>query len=136
MFTTNTKIMYIDDDRDDCYFLSESLGENGLAAHLVCAADGEEAVQQLEEMESADLPSLIILDMNMPRWDGRQTLSYLKQSQRLHHIPVVILSTSENRFDQEVCRNLGAASYFKKPFHYDGYQQIIQKLMPLLPQSA
>jgi CheY-like chemotaxis protein len=136
MHTTTAKIMYIDDDGDDCFFLSESLGENGLAAELVCAADGEEAVQQLEHMPNAELPSLIILDINMPRWDGRQTLSYLKNSERLHHIPVVILSTSENRFDQEVFRGLGAVSYFKKPFHYDGYQQIIKKLMPLLPQSA
>ena len=130
--STTSRILYIDDDSDDCYFLGLSLSETGTAADLVCATDAEEAISYLNSADTANLPSLIILDLNMPKWDGRQTLSYIKNQPRLSHIPVIILSTSENRLDQEACTILGAASYYKKPFHYEGYKQIINSFRPLL----
>ena len=114
----------MDDDVDDCIFLRASLEDAGSEADLICANDGEEAVKYLNEAEIEALPSLIVLDLNMPRWDGRRTLSYLKSQPRLASIPVIILSTSENKSDKEACTQLGAASYFKKPFHYDGYKAI------------
>ena len=137
MLTTSTaKILYIDDDSDDCFFLSESLSDSGMLLELQCATDGEDAIQQLNRMNDDELPGLIILDMNMPKWDGRQTLRYLKETKRYAQIPVIILSTSENRVDQEICRQLGAVSYLKKPFHFDGYKQIIHKFLPFLPHAV
>jgi CheY-like chemotaxis protein len=130
------KILYIDDDSDDCFFLNQSLQEYGVQSELVYSCDGEDAVQYLNSVDDKDLPSLIVLDMNMPKWDGRQTLRYLKQHPRLSGIPVVILSTSENGMDQEVSKLLGAVSYYKKPFHYDGYKQIIQQMLPFLPAPS
>lgn len=130
--STTSRILYIDDDSDDCYFLGLSLSEAGTATDLVCATDAEEAISYLNSADATNLPSLIILDLNMPKWNGRQTLSYIKNQPRLSHIPVIILSTSENRSDQEACSSLGATSYFKKPFHYEGYRQIINSFMPLL----
>jgi CheY-like chemotaxis protein len=130
--STNTRILYVDDDSDDCYFMGLSLSETGTAADLICATDAEEAIKYLNAADAASLPSLIILDLNMPKWDGRQTLSYIKKQQRLSNIPVVILSTSENKLDQETCTQLGATCYYKKPFHYEGYKQIIKNFMPLL----
>jgi CheY-like chemotaxis protein len=129
--STTSKILYVDDDSDDCYFLGLSLSETGTKADLVCATNGEEAISYLNS-HSSDLPSLIILDLNMPKWDGRQTLNYIKKQPHLSTIPVIILSTSENEIDQETCTRLGATSYFKKPFHYEGYKQIISSFMPLL----
>lgn len=137
MLTTSTaRILYIDDDSDDCFFLSESLSDSGIALDLHCATDGEDAIQQLNDMSDDELPGLIILDMNMPKWDGRQTLRYLKENERYSQIPVVILSTSENKMDQEICRHLGAVTYLKKPFHFEGYKQIIHKILPYLPQAV
>lgn len=118
-------ILYIDDDSDDCLILKCSLEDAGNSANLICANGGEEAVRYLNSIAPASLPNLIVLDLNMPRWDGRQTLSYLKSQPHLAAIPVVVLSTSESKMDKEACAQLGAASYFKKPFHYDGYKSII-----------
>lgn len=124
---TNAKstILYVDDDSDDCIFLRTSLEDAGSKADLVCANNGEEAVSYLNSISPAALPSLIVLDLNMPRWDGRRTLSYLKSQPHLATIPVVILSTSENKKEQEACEQLGAVSYLQKPFHFDGYKGIV-----------
>lgn len=118
-------ILYVDDDSDDCLILKTSFEDTGNATHLVFANDGEEAVRYLNSVAPSSLPDLIVLDLNMPRWDGRQTLSYLKSQPHLAAIPVVILSTSESKKEKDACAELGAASYFKKPFHYDGYKSII-----------
>lgn len=128
----NTRILYVDDDSDDCYFLQMSLSEEGNTADLTCAHDGEEAVKFLDSTNTADLPSLIVLDMNMPRWDGRRTLGYIKSQSRYANIPVVILSTSENKTDQEDCRQMGATTYLKKPFHYSGYREIVRKFLSIV----
>ena len=130
--SATSRILYVDDDSDDCYFLSTSLSEAGAAADLVCATDADEAIHYLDSADASNLPALIILDLNMPKRDGRQTLSYIKAQPRLSNIPVIIFSTSENKLDQEACTLLGATSYYKKPFHYDGYKQIINSFMLLL----
>lgn len=130
-----SKILYIDDDSDDCYFLSHSLAEAGTNADLICSTDAEEAISYLNSAAPGDLPSLIILDLNMPKWDGRKTLSYLKMQPHLSGIPVVILSTSENKTDKDACAILGASSYLKKPYHFEGYKEIINSFMPLLGVS-
>jgi CheY-like chemotaxis protein len=138
VLTANTnisKILYVDDDSDDCIFLSESLAESGSKADLVCASDAEEAIKYLHSDDNGGLPSLIILDLNMPKWDGRRTLNYLKSTPDFSNIPVVILSTSENQLDKDVCAKLGAASYFQKPSHYEGYKEIVQRFIPLMKVS-
>ncbi|HWJ90887.1 MAG TPA: response regulator [Flavisolibacter sp.] len=126
------KILYVDDDSDDCIFLSESFAATKTDTDLVCASGGEEAIKYLNSIQQQELPSLIILDLNMPKWDGRQTLNYIKSKPQLADIPVVILSTSENKMDKEVCKRLGAASYLQKPYHYDGYKDVVKNCMPLI----
>ena len=132
---TSSKILYVDDDSDDCYFFGLSLSEAVNNADLVCATNGEEAIRYLNSVTSTELPSLIILDLNMPRLDGRQTLNYIKTQPHLAGIPVIILSTSENVRDKDDCALLGASSYFKKPYRFDGYKEIISSFMPLLGVS-
>lgn len=121
----HSTILYIDDDSDDCLILKSSLEDFGNGANLICSNDGEEAVQYLNSISPSLLPNLIVLDMNMPRWDGKQTLSYLKSQPNLAAIPVVVLSTSENKTDKDICAKLGAAFYLKKPYHYKDYKSIV-----------
>lgn len=123
--SASATILYIDDDRDDCLILQTSMEDTGQTANLICANDGEEAMRYLNSISPSSLPNLIVMDINMPRWDGRRTLHYLKSQPHLAQIPVVVLSTSESKSDQEYFANMGAASYFKKPFHYDGYKSIV-----------
>lgn len=128
---TPPKILYVDDDSDDSSFLLESFAANA-STDLVYAPGGEEAISYLDSMGQDGLPSLIILDLNMPRFDGRQTLNYIKSKPQLADIPVVILSTSESSIDKEVCARLGAASYLQKPYHYDGYKEVVRNCLPLI----
>ena len=130
---TTPVILYVDDDKDDCNLLKESFAST--TTSLVCLSGGEDAIRYLNNL-NGNYPSLIILDLNMPRWDGRQTLNYIKSHSRLSKIPVVILSTSENKMDQEVCRHLGATSYLQKPYHFEEYRKIVEKCMPLLEMSG
>jgi len=123
--TTKSVILYVDDDTDDCIFLKTSLEDAGNKAHLICSTDGEEAVRYLNSISADSLPSLIVLDLNMPRWDGHKTLHHLKSDPHLAGIPVVILSTHESEKERETCRQLGAVSYFKKPYCFDDYKGIV-----------
>jgi len=131
--TTASGILYADDDSDDRFFLGESLAAAGINARLIYARDGEEAIQYLETTPQQNLlPTLIVLDLNMPRKDGKETLGYLKSNPRFSNIPVIILSTSENKSDKDDCANLGALSYFKKPSRYDEYINIIKSFQPYI----
>jgi CheY-like chemotaxis protein len=129
---TTPVILYVDDDKDDCHLLKESFAAT--TTSLVCLSGGEDAIRYLNNLNE-NYPSLIILDLNMPRWDGRQTLNYIITNPRFSKIPVVILSTSENKIDKEVCKRLGASSYLQKPIHFEGYRKIVEKCMPLLEMS-
>ena len=130
--TTKSTILYVDDDSDDCVFLKASLEDAGSQADLICATDGEEAVNYLNSINPESFPSLIVLDLNMPRWDGRRTLGYLKSQPHLATIPVIILSTSENKKDKQTCEEMGAAYYYEKPHHFEGYRGIVASLFSLI----
>ena len=137
MSQTNTipKILYVDDDTDDFNFLKDTFAAESVDASMVCASNGDEAIEYLDKTREC-LPSLIILDLNMPGRDGKQTLKYIKSSPQLSSIPVVILSTSQSRIDKEVCKKLGAASYLEKPNHYDGYRQVVERCVPLIRHAS
>lgn len=133
--TTSTKILYADDDCDDHFFLRESVTCTGLPADVVYLTDGDQVIRYLEKAGD-DLPSLIVLDLNMPRLNGKQTLERLKTDTRYADIPVIILSTSNNRMDKEFCTSRGAASYLVKPGHFEGYQEVVRNFVPYLQPSC
>ena len=128
---TICNILYADDDADDQAFLNESVTSSGLPARMVTVGNGEEAISYLQGIDEQHLPTLIVLDLNMPRLNGKQTLSYLKAHPQYARIPVVILSTSENAAEKNQCAQIGAASYFVKPLHMRGYQALVQHITSL-----
>jgi CheY-like chemotaxis protein len=133
--TYTSKILYADDDYDDHFFLRESISSSGLSAEIVYLTDGEQVICYLDELDTNALPSLIVLDLNMPKRNGKQTLEYLKRDDRYAAIPVIILSTSDNRLDKEYCTDKGAASYLVKPGHFSGYNDIVRTFIPYLQPS-
>ena len=133
--TTSTKILYADDDHDDHFFLRESITCTGLPADIIYLTDGDQVIHYLERAGD-DLPSLIVLDLNMPRLNGKQTLERLKTDDRFSDIPVIILSTSNNKMDKEFCTSRGAASYLVKPGHFEGYQEVVRNFVPYLQASC
>jgi len=122
------RILLADDDNDDKAIFLEAINELGKDVFWVSTAEnGHEAIQILSNIKPGDeLPALVILDQNMPRMTGKETLAQLKQSPRFRDIPVIIYSTYNNSKFIEECRMLGAAAIISKPDSYDDYKKMIQ----------
>ena len=122
-------VLYADDDIDDKMWISEACKtvNESLELHFV-----ENGRQVLQYLHSNELPSLIVLDLNMPDLDGRQTLKAIKNHVEYQHLPVAVVTTSSSRLDREVCIRLGAAIFLTKPDTYSEWQQIVRRLELLL----
>lgn len=110
------KILMVDDDPEDRYIFQHSMESIEQSDIVTFAENGEAALDMLiENFHSSKLPRLIILDLNMPRLNGTETLRALKEDHRFKNIPVIIYSTSINPFDKEGCMQLGANTFVTKP---------------------
>jgi CheY-like chemotaxis protein len=113
------KILLVDDDPEDRAIMQEAIELAPGKDTFWFAENGEDALSKLETFYlSGHLPCLIVLDLNMPRMNGTQTLSFLKADQRFCDIPVIIYSTSVNLLEKEKCMRLGAHSYIVKPVSF------------------
>lgn len=118
-------IIIADDDADDRFMIQEILDESTEKINYQFARDGEILIGLLK---GNTIPSLILLDLNMPKIDGRQALQIIKSERTLQQIPVVILTTSINQDDKDRCFELGAADYIAKPSNYTEMRGIIRRL--------
>jgi CheY-like chemotaxis protein len=109
------KILLADDDREDRFIMADAFNEVGLAKAIHFVENGEKVLSYLDDIIDDQLPSLIILDLNMPRMNGTQTLKSLKDNLRYCDIPVIIFSTSVNTIEMQECMEIGATSYITKP---------------------
>ncbi|HEY0273764.1 MAG TPA: response regulator [Chitinophaga sp.] len=113
-------ILLADDDVEDRFIISDAFDTIGLADCIQFVEDGEKVLTYLDTIgEPAPLPNLVILDLNMPKLNGTQTLKLLKEDQRYSNIPVIIFSTSLNELEMQECMHLGANSYVIKPVTFD-----------------
>lgn len=119
-------ILLADDDPVDRELFIEGMNETGHKFKVDEVENGEELLTRLSSGKA--LPDLIILDLNMPVKDGRETLKELKSSEAFRHIPVFILSTSNARFDVELACHTGANLFLVKPH---GYKEIVDMLSNL-----
>ena len=127
-------ILMADDDADDRMFAKEALEEARLANDLHFVEDGEELMDYLHHRgKYADLngspnPGLILLDLNMPRKDGREALKEIKEDDELKRIPVVVLTTSQAQEDIYRTYDLGVSSFITKPVSFEGLVDIMKTL--------
>ncbi len=119
-------ILIVDDDEDDCLLIGQALSESLPTVVSSYVEDGLELLNYLQHCKSnfrdpaaKPCPNLIILDLNMPKMDGREALKRLKTNEQSKLIPIVILTTSTNISDINLCYILGANSYITKPSSYD-----------------
>lgn len=117
-------ILLVDDDSEDQFLMQEAFSDNGIGTSLRFADNGEAAIELLDHLPPEELPALIVMDLNMPRMNGREALTYLKQHPLYHDIPVIIYSTSLNDVERERCKEIGAAAYITKPATFTECQQI------------
>ena len=109
-------ILLVDDDEDDQVFFTEAMEEVDASIHCSIAENGKKALLKLNE--SADLPDIIFMDINMPELNGFDCLKELKKCSRLRTIPVIMLSTSVSTRDKNNAIELGAEMFFTKPSSY------------------
>jgi|BarGraNGADG00212_1021973.scaffolds.fasta_scaffold10153_2 CheY-like chemotaxis protein len=127
-------ILVADDDPDDRQWINEALTETRMVSHVSFVVDGEDLLDFLHHsgkytaMPSLSYPGLILLDLNMPKMDGREALKAIKTDARLRHIPIIILTTSKARQDIFHTYNLGANSVILKPVTYSALVQIMYNL--------
>ena len=127
-------ILMADDDEEDCLLAKDALAEAGLPHQIRFVADGEELLEYLERSgefvasENAPWPDLILLDLNMPRRDGREALRLLKSDRNLQRIPVVVLTTSTSQSDISYSYKTGASSYIAKPTSFSGWIELLDTL--------
>lgn len=127
-------ILLADDDADDRLLARDALAENRLANNLQCVQDGEELLDYLfrrgkySDPASSPRPGLILLDLNMPRKDGREALKEIKSHPDLKKIPVVVLTTSKT--EEDICRSykLGVNSYITKPVTFSSLVEVMKAL--------
>lgn len=124
---TFLKILLIEDDAIEVMKFNRAISSLSLPHKMVNAGNGEEALKILEQKDR--LPDIILLDLNMPKINGIEFLSILKNDPDLRYIPTIILSTSNNQKDLLECYKIGVAGYVLKPLKYEEYVSKIEKLL-------
>jgi len=122
------EVLYIEDDEADVDFVRTVLNDLGYNDfNITVVEDGEEAIKFLtKEGPYAKVisPDLILLDLNLPKINGKEILKHIKRSANLKNIPVIIFSTSGVQEEVDETYQLGSSGYFKKPNTYEGYKKI------------
>jgi CheY-like chemotaxis protein len=127
-------ILIADDDIDDCEMIKDAFVESRLVNELHFVHDGEALMAHLHKMwelsqsEKNQMPGLILLDLNMPKMDGREVLREMKKHPFLSRIPVIVLTTSKAEEDVMRSYNLGANSFITKPIEFDVLVQVMRDI--------
>jgi CheY-like chemotaxis protein len=127
---TNIPLLMADDDPDDFLLLKSALEDRGVSNPLRFVENGVELMRYLagegpyHDRQAYPLPGVILLDLNMPKKDGREVLADIKQNPKFKHIPVVVLSTSKTADDVLRTYQLGASCFITKPSSYEGIEAI------------
>jgi CheY-like chemotaxis protein len=123
------KILLVDDDEDDRQIFREIVREVDPYATLDFAENGLDMIAMLGKMSDTDLPGMIILDQNMPRMTGKESLIYLKENDRYRHIPTIVYSTYQVKDFYQECLQLGAEDVVAKPDTMQAYREMIEQFL-------
>ncbi|KOX07094.1 MULTISPECIES: response regulator [Micromonospora] len=125
------RILVVDDDPGDVLMIEEALADSDVDKVIDVVSDGEEAMEFLRaegRHSGARRPDVILLDLNMPRMDGRQVLGAVKQDEDLRTIPVVVLTTSNADTDIVGSYTLQANAYVTKPIDLDDFNDVVRRI--------
>ncbi len=127
-------ILLVEDNPNDVKLTLHALKKNNIANEVVVAEDGVEALEYLfgegayADRDTAQLPSLVLLDLKMPRLDGLDVLKRLRADDRTKLLPIVILTSSKEEQDLIAGYSLGANSYVRKPVDFDQFTEAVRQL--------
>lgn len=133
-------IMIAEDDADDRFLMQKALEELGDPIRIDFVQNGVELVESLTEKTQSqpakELPGFILLDLNMPKMDGREVLRILKADAAYRRIPVIIFSTTKNHLEVQRCYDLGANTYIVKPVNFEALVDTIRQIRTYWLQTA
>jgi DNA-binding response OmpR family regulator len=120
-------VLVIEDNRADVFLIRDALKTANIDADIHVVTDGEAAVTFFDGVDAdpaAACPSLVILDLNLPRKRGVDVLRHMRQSRRCAEAPVLVVTSSDSHHDREAALELGANAYFRKPSAYDSFMEL------------
>lgn len=123
--TSAYSVVVLEDSDEDFETVREAIAEPAKLQHVRRAVDGEQCMQLIDDAR----PALILLDLNTPGMDGRDTLLAIRGDDRLRTVPIVVLSTSANPRDVAQCYARGANAYHVKPVRYPEHLALLQTLL-------
>jgi CheY-like chemotaxis protein len=126
------KILLAEDDPDDVVFFLQYLQDREDLLILPPLENGEEVFEYLQTAHNGSFPDIIILDQNMPKCNGLQTLAILKNNAQFENIPVFVYSTYTDAYLVKQSMLLGARSVLEKPVSVEGYHKMINKILELV----
>lgn len=123
-------VLVAEDDADDRYLLESAFKENLFPEPIIFVENGVKLLTTLQSIHASDKlhPKLIIMDLNMPKKDGREVLKELKADENLKQIPVIIFSTTSNKHEMDQCYALGADSYILKPDSFSNFLAVVVEI--------
>lgn len=124
-------ILLIEDNPGDVRLTQEAFKEGKKKVNLEVVMDGVEAIKYLkqeDQFKDKPVPDLVLLDLNLPKWDGREVLKEIKTDEKLKRIPVVVLTTSNAEQDIIHSYDLHANCFINKPVDFDNFFDIVRKI--------
>jgi len=122
------KILVAEDDADDRFLIQTAFEEKGYSDILEFVENGIELIAYLDESSKESMPRIILLDLNMPKKDGREVLLELKQHHLFKRIPIVVFTTTKNENEIARCYDLGANTYIVKPTSFEELLFIVEQI--------
>jgi CheY-like chemotaxis protein len=115
------RILLVENDPDDVFFLERALAKEGFREPLTCVRDGAEAISYLENLSSAaaPLPDVVLTDINMPRVNGIDLLRWLREQPQFQALPVIVLTSSNEQSDRSDTQRLGVFKFITKQVSYE-----------------
>lgn len=126
-------ILIAEDDEDDRFLLQTAFQEKKYVEKIDFVHNGVELITYLESIQmnqqySSSYPAFVLLDLNMPKKDGREVLHFMKQHPVYKRIPVIIFTTTRNENEVRYCYDLGANTYIVKPTSFDGLLKVLDEI--------
>ena len=122
------EILLVEDNPDDAELTRIAFAEAGVDYRLHVVGDGVQALAYLRGCSTSELPSLVLLDLNLPKLNGREVLEAIRADTATRSLPVVVLTTSAEPFDVDTVYELGANSYIQKPVEFERFVEVVRQI--------
>ena len=122
------EILLVEDNPDDAELTRIAFAEAGVDYRLHVVGDGVQALAYLRGCATSELPSLVLLDLNLPKLNGREVLEAIRADPATRSLPVVVLTTSAEPFDVDKVYELGANSYIQKPVEFERFVEVVRQI--------